>query len=41
MRGRNEGAAASESRERRGDLGVPASERVGGFAGAKPPEVHL
>ena len=28
---------ASEPRERSGDHGVPASERVGGSAGAKPP----
>ena len=28
---------ASEPRERRGDRGVPASERVGGSGGAKPP----
>ena len=27
----------SEPRERSGDRGVPASERVGGAAGAKPP----
>jgi hypothetical protein len=29
---------ASEPRERSGDPGVPASERVGGIRGAKPPE---
>jgi hypothetical protein len=28
---------ASEPRERSGAQGVPASERVGGSAGAKPP----
>jgi excinuclease ABC subunit C len=33
-----EGAFASEPRERSGASGVPASERVGGFAAAKPPE---
>jgi peptide-methionine (R)-S-oxide reductase len=32
-----ERAAASEPRERSGDRGVPASERVGGAAGAEPP----
>jgi len=32
-----ERASASESRERSGDRGVPARERVGGTAGAKPP----
>lgn len=36
---RNERAVASESRERSGDRGAPASERVGGSAGAKPPGV--
>jgi sulfatase modifying factor 1 len=30
-------SAASEPRERRGASGVPASERVGGSGGAKPP----
>jgi glycosyltransferase involved in cell wall biosynthesis len=30
-------ASGASSRERRGDHGVPASERVGGSAGAKPP----
>jgi DNA uptake protein ComE-like DNA-binding protein len=30
-------SAASEPRERSGDRGVPASERVGGSGGAKPP----
>ena len=34
---RGEGAAATEPREGSGDLGVPASERVGGAGGAKPP----
>ena len=28
-------------RERSADSGAPASERVGGFAGAKPPELLL
>ena len=32
-----ERATASEPRERRGACGVPASERVGGSGGAKPP----
>ena len=32
-----ERARASEPRERSGDRGAPASERVGGAAGAKPP----
>ena len=37
--GRNrERAERVSPRERRGESGVPASERVGGFAGAKPPE---
>src|SRR5258706_2955362 len=30
-------SAAREPRERRGAFGVPASERAGGFGGAKPP----
>ena len=30
-------SVANEPRERSGDLGVPASERVGGLRGAKPP----
>ncbi len=34
-----ERARASEPRERSGAFGVPASERVGGFAGAEPPEL--
>jgi hypothetical protein len=29
---------ASEPRERSGDGGAPASERVGGFGGAKSPD---
>jgi hypothetical protein len=37
--GRNsERAQRVSPRERRGESGAPASERVGGFAGAKPPE---
>jgi ABC-2 type transport system ATP-binding protein len=32
-------SVANEPRERSGDLGAPASERVGGAAGAKPPGV--
>ena len=32
-------SAASEPRERSGDHGVPASERVGGGGGAKPPDL--
>ena|SRR5258708_5106635 len=34
---RGDGAAATEPSERRGDHGVPASERGGGSGGAKPP----
>jgi len=33
----SEAAPAAEPRERSGDLGAPASERVGGSGGAKPP----
>jgi hypothetical protein len=35
-----ERASASEARERSGDSGAPASERVGGPAGAQPPGVE-
>ena len=37
LTGRGERARASEPRERSGVRGVPARERVGGAAGAKPP----
>ncbi len=37
---RRERAAASEPRERSGEPGGPASERAGGFAGAKPPGIR-
>ena len=37
----NERAEASEPRERSGDTGVPASERVGGAAGANPPGLEM
>jgi len=37
---RGEGASATEPRERSGDRGVPASERVGGSGGAKPPGLN-
>ena len=33
----SEAAPAAEPRERSGDLGAPASERVGGSGGARPP----
>jgi hypothetical protein len=36
--GRNRERARVSPRERRGESGAPASERAGGFAGAKPPE---
>jgi AmmeMemoRadiSam system protein B len=39
----SEGASAREPRERSGEVGAPASERVGGLRGAKPPvknDVH-
>jgi hypothetical protein len=39
MRAASERARVSEPRERSGDSGVAACERVGGFAGAKPPEL--
>jgi carbon-monoxide dehydrogenase small subunit/xanthine dehydrogenase small subunit len=35
--GRERASARARPRERSGDRGVPASERVGGSAGAKPP----
>jgi hypothetical protein len=35
-----EASGASEPRERRGASGVPASERVGGSGGAKPPGIE-
>jgi transcriptional regulator len=38
---RPERAKASDPRERRGDSGVPASERAGGAAGAKPPGSNI
>src|SRR6188768_1189792 len=37
----SERAAASEPRERSGAPGVPASERVGGSGGAKPPGLKI
>ena len=36
----SEAAVAAEPRERSGDLEVPASERVAGSGGAKPPELE-
>jgi formate dehydrogenase major subunit len=39
--GASERATASEPRERSGDPGAPASERVGGSGGAKPPGSKL
>src|SRR5687767_7583764 len=41
LAGQSERATASEPRARSGAAGVPARARVGGFAGAEPPELKI